>query len=211
MNMNMEVEKLQQKNLNELPFKFAHTELHQLIETLKLQFFQNHGGKNLLFKNKQKIQLSKWISETIDFNTLLQNSCYYTRVENNPQYFHIWLDYTLFKCFINETNIETISNHILKTIQDCINEITHTEDEDIGTTEKISIFLNLDTFTLSAAHRYKDFFIHLNRMFSNTNILPYIERFHVYNCPSAFEPIFHFLKPFLYKEILHKIVLYPLP
>jgi len=175
-----------------------------LDQATKLQneFYSNHS-KNTLFKSNQKVECATAVSNQMDVNHLIANTFYILPNTNS-----IFIDYLIFKTFINPTNYDAAINHVLKLCNDCI-KIYGCYD----------VHLNLSTFTISSCHRYKDFIQTYSSRCLNcdgeqladgsaTEFGVKLNKMHIYNTPNVMSNIITILSPIIAVEIKPKIFLH---
>lgn len=151
----------------------------------------SESGKTLFFKNKQKEECAKHVSTMYDVDTLIQMSMYL--IPDNPILF---IDYTVLKLFINEDNYPALVKHY-KTLYDrCYNKY--------GT---ILLNLNLDTFSVSAAYRYKNIIEMFSKEFMQTHYSYNLNKLIIYNSPSMMDTIYSIFRHCIDNILMEKIVL----
>jgi len=115
------------------------------IEKFKNDFIND--GKTGFNKKKIKIDASKCVCENYDLTHLLDKTVYIITDETTGKLTNkICIDYLVFKLYANPENYEKIIIHILRIFdvfveQNCLFEV----------------HLNLKSFTVSSAERYKSF------------------------------------------------------
>jgi len=155
--------------------------------------YYSQNTKNTFFKKNQKIDLAKQVSLSFDINMLLQKTGYII-----PGTQHIYFDYTVFKSFANEDNYNLIVTYILNLFQTCITN--HGE---------YIVHVNLDTFTVSAAERYKNLITLFNECCLSNKTIEYsklLKFWKIYYTPSVIDMITKILKTVLEPEIIQKII-----
>jgi hypothetical protein len=155
--------------------------------------YYSQNTKNTFFKKNQKIDLAKQVSLSFDINMLLQKTGYII-----PGTQHIYFDYTVFKTFANEDNYNLIVSYILNLFQTCITD--HGE---------YIVHVNLDTFTVSAAERYKNLITLFNECCMSNKSIEYskmLKFWKIYYTPSVIDMITKILKTVLEPEIIQKII-----
>jgi hypothetical protein len=155
--------------------------------------FYNKNNKNTFYKNKQKKEISKLIYETFSQEELIQHTVYFVSPDKISD---IFFDYEIFKLYANEENFNTISLYLLQILNQSI--------EKFG---EINFHINLNTFTISAAERYKNFLVNINIHCTNTNYNPYIKKLYIYNTPSIIDTIYKILNQFI-DPYIKKILMY---
>ena len=151
----------------------------------------SESGKNLFFKNKQKEECAKHVSTVYDIHTLVHMSMYL--IPDNPILF---IDYTVLKLFINEENYPILVDHYKKLYDSCYSKF--------GT---ILLNLNLDTFSVSAAYRYKNIIEMFSKEFMQTHYSYNLNKLIIYNSPSMMDTIYSIFKHCIDHILMEKIVL----
>jgi hypothetical protein len=107
------------------------------------------------------------------------------------------MDYTVFKLYANPTNYNEIITYLCNLLQYCIDEYGNYE-----------VHVNLDTFSVSSCHRYKDILqmycdVCLN---NSTDFNVKLIKVCLYNIPNVFDSISLILNPFIDKIVISKMV-----
>ena len=162
------------------------------ISNFEEKYYQDNN-KNTFFKKSQKIDLAKQVSNNFDINILLKNLCYSKKTTNQ-----VVIDYNILKLFANEENFELILKYIL-------NEFTNT----INTFGDFEVHMNLNSFTISAAERYKKLVeLFCKLCLNNKETYDYSKKcskFYIYNVSNTFEQIVNLFKPFVSPDIKEKV------
>lgn len=153
--------------------------------------YYSQNSKNVVFKKNQKLDCAKQINDKFDINTLLSRTVYI--IEKN----HVYFDYLIFKLYANEDNYERIVDYVLKIYDYCI--------ENYG---NYIIHMNIDTFTVSAAERYKNIIVLFNEKalkgkYDYTGLLKYNK---IYFTPNIIDMILKIIKSLLTQEALTKVI-----
>lgn len=149
-------------------------DLLQNIENFKSTYY-TENKKNMFFKTSQKMDCAEKIATEFDLNDLLNKTVYILPYTNR-----VYLDYTVFKLFANPNNYTHIVDHVLSLFQQCIDKYGSFE-----------CHFNLNSFTITAAERYKS----IIEMFckeclkGNTRYAKMLSKMHIYYTPSIFEKI----------------------
>lgn len=112
-------------------------QIRNKLEDVQKGYYSKHP-KTYFFKNAQKMECAKQVSEQMDIDCLITRTVFIV-----PGTKVIYYDYTVFKTFIHNTNYMLLYTHFISLIKKLIQE--H------GTFE---IHCNLKTFSISACHRY---------------------------------------------------------
>ena len=162
------------------------------ISNFEEKYYQDNN-KNTFFKKSQKMDLAKHVSNNFDINILLKNLCYRNKTTNQ-----VVIDYNILKLFANEENFELILKYIL-------NEFTNT----INAFGNFEVHMNLNSFTISAAERYKKLVeLFCKLCLNNKETYDYSKkcsRFYIYNVSNTFEQIVNLFKPFVSPDIKEKV------
>lgn len=164
-------------------------ELRDQISKAQQDFYQENS-KNRFFKNNQKFQCAKQVSQQVDLTKMISLTYF-----NIPHTNIVYFNYVLFKSYATDEVKDALYQRFCNVIQDVI--------------AKYGVFemhCNLQSFTVSAAQRYYSFItssIDDNDDFSNKMV-----KLHVYHTPSVIEQIVLLLKKsvgqFLNRATFHK-------
>jgi hypothetical protein len=172
--------------------EFHENEIVNRIKEIQDNYYSKNK-KNTIFKNKQKLDCANAVCNAIPIDYLISQTIYII-----PNTDKIFLDYTIFKLFANTDNFNQIIDNIFTEIKNCV--------ESFSTFE---IYINLDTFTVSALERYKvvikDFIDKC--ISSNTRYSENIINLYICNVPKTFDAIIKTMKPFIEKQVYEKIKL----
>jgi hypothetical protein len=153
--------------------------------------YYSQNSKNVIFKKNQKLDCARQLNENFDINELLSRTVYI--IDKN----HVYFDYLVFKLYANEDNYERIVDYVLNIYNYCI--------ENYG---DYVIHMNIDTFTVSAAERYKNIIMLFNERctqgpYDYTAVLKYNK---IYFTPNVIDMILKIIKTLLTPEALSKVV-----
>jgi CRAL/TRIO domain len=169
------------------------TNFMETINRLQNQYYSNNK-KNTIFKSGQKEECASTITNKIGIEDLIKKTCFIL-----DGTYSVFFDYTIFKMYATSENYEKIVEYILSLFNACI--------EKYGTFEA---HINLNSFTLSAAERYKSIInVFINKcMIANSGYSIKINKMYIYNTPNTFNNISKILLPLIDSEVKQKIVLY---
>jgi len=165
---------------------------------LKMEKFKNdfliNEGKNAFFKKGQKMDCAQKMSVTFNLQEMINKTVFV--IPNTNQ---IIFDYTIFKLYAHPDNYELINDNVIK-IYDAI--LLHYPSFEVN--------VILDSFTISAAERYKGAIQQFCKrcMNANTKYSQLISKMYIYYTPSMMDSISVLLKPFIDKAVAERIVLY---
>jgi hypothetical protein len=163
------------------------------VNELKNTYYSDNG-KNILFKNKQKFECANNIINSIGIDDLIRKTIYIIQDTNN-----VYIDYTLFKLFATPEQYNRIVDYAISAINFSINKYGSYE-----------VHINLDTFTVSAAERYK----HIIIIFLNECIQydgkcsELLTKMHIHNTPKTFNLISKILLPLMDPLVKSKLILH---
>jgi hypothetical protein len=167
----------------------------EFMENFKKNYY-DQNKKNTFFKKAQKIDCVKELisSPEFDLNIALKNTIYVLNDTNK-----LFLNYEIFKHFGHPENYEQIVNYILSLILLCISKFSSFE-----------MHININTFTISAAERYKDIIklFMMKCLSNNTQFSKLLALMKLYNTPLMMNEISKLLKPFVDPIIINKIQMY---
>jgi hypothetical protein len=167
-------------------------DIQKKIEILQKNYY-NENNKSKFFKNNQKKDLAKTITQNISIIDLMKKSVY-TIPETNV----VFIDYPILKTFLCEDIYDYSINYLLQEYQNNINKYGNYE-----------VSVNLNGFTVSAAQRYQKgiiLFTHKCNQ-STTKFSEIMDKMTIINPPSMFESIQTILKPFMDPIIFNKIII----
>jgi hypothetical protein len=166
-------------------------DLKSKVDLFKEEYF-SQNRKNTFFKNRQKMEIARKISESFDLNDLIQKTSFVIPNTNK-----IYIDYTVFKLYANENNYESILTHLIKLYMFCIEHYNSFE-----------VHVNLQSLTPSATEKYKKCIELFNTMTSNCTISNYLTNWYVYNPPSMIDIIKHILTCVLDPLLMNKVTVF---
>ena len=169
------------------------TEFINKLTNLRNQYYSD-SGKNMFFKNKQKIECASNICNSIGIEQIIDKTIYCLPNSNK-----VFFDYTIFKMYATPENYNKIVAHALLMCRHSISENGNFE-----------IHINLNSFTVSACERYKDIIqIFCNECLrSNTRYSINLSKLIVYNSPNMIDSISRIILPFIDPIVRNKITLY---
>ncbi len=167
--------------------------MDKLIQ-FEANYYSQNGGKNGLFKKSQKLECAKAVSSQFSLAELVGMSIYIVPGSNR-----VYLNYPIVKHYACPDNYQKIVSYILQLYQVCID-----------TYGKYELHVNLQSFTISAAERYKDF-IKMHSQMRTSDSVDYTEKLDkmvIYYTPSMMDTITQFLRPFIDKRVAGKVKMY---
>lgn len=154
--------------------------------------YYSSNEKNTFFKKSQKIDCAKEVCKNIDINEMIAKTIYVIPGTNQ-----IYMDYTIFKLFAHPDIFDLIISHIINSCRYLI-----------AYYNSIEAYINLDTFTVSAAERYRGLIQKYCEicLHANTDFAVLLTKLHILNTPSVIEMIVKILKPVIDKDVVNKVV-----
>jgi hypothetical protein len=167
-------------------------EFNKNIERIKENFYAKQK-KNVFFTKNQKLELANTISTSMNIEDLIKQTVYV--IENTNR---VYMDYTFFKMYANPAIYDIFVSYIMLLINSRI--------EKYGSFET---HINLNTFTISACHRYKEVIeAFLNQCLKHqTAISMKLTKLYIYYTPSVFDSIQKILSPLIDELVKQKIEL----
>jgi hypothetical protein len=165
------------------------------IEQARGHFYEKQGGKSWFQKTQQKQECAMEIRKRIPLNDLYQQTFY---IGSNTN--HIYINYPLFKTFAHPDIYRNTIQYILTLFTHCIE--TH------GTFE---VHVDLKSFTITAAQRYRDLINQFcNECLSrNTLFTSKLTCLFIYNSPKMFDAISAIFSGFIDDQTRAKICIVP--
>jgi len=166
-----------------------------VMEKMKQKYYIENP-KNMFFKKSQKMDCAKQLTDSPEFHleTAIKNTVFLLPDSNR-----VFLNYEIFKYYGHEGNYETVVNYILSIIMLCISKF-----------ETFEFHVNLQSFTISAAQRYKPAIqLFMQKCISEkTEFSKLLSKMVIYNTPQLMSEIAIFFKPMIDPMVTDKIVLY---
>lgn len=161
------------------------------IEELRNTYYQNNS-KNVIFKKKQKNDCANIISQNINLQELLHHTFI---VNENIIIFR----YTIFKTFASNENQKYI-------LQYFSNILIHL----INTYSSFIMHIDMNTYTISAHERYKDWYSKFFQICCDKDIQfsNHLQYLHCYNTPTLINNLQSFFNSFIDKNAQSKITLF---
>jgi hypothetical protein len=181
----------------ETPSEETHPESVEItyedILDVQTDYYQTHN-KNTFFKKQQKFECAEMVCNRIPLESLINQTCWII-----PNMNQMVFDYRIFKMYANPANYMEIVENVLVFCNWCVKEY--------GTFE---FNFNLESFTISAAERYKDTVVlFCDECFKrNTRFSESLIHMNIYNMPNVIDQISRMLLPLIPVETRPKIRLF---
>jgi len=166
-------------------------ELSDKIINIKLHFSKASSDNFSLFRNTNKLNCAKMVSTNIDVQELIKHTTFIIPNTNK-----IYIDYVLFKSYAHNEVYDALIKNVIHLFNTCIE--SHNSFE---------IHVDLNTFSISAAQRYKPLIqILCNECLSSqTPLMSYLTTFRIYNTPYMIDSISAIFRPFISDQIKNKV------
>lgn len=167
-------------------------DLLEKIQKAKQEYY-SENQKNLVFKNKQKIECATQVVQQIDMNLVFEKIL---SVEEN----RIIFNYPLFKLVANPSIYLGLANRTF-----------FITGEILKSYPSYDIIVNVLGITMSAIERYKDFVkvISMEGLRNGNNFLKSLGKVYIENPPSFAEAGYKIVQPFLDNIITERIIIIP--
>lgn len=162
------------------------------ITDAKDTYYAN-STRNTFFKKQQKYDCANTICENVGLDEMIDKTFYVIPNTNK-----VYMDYTIFKLYAIPENFDYMATKLLE------------ELNSVAEINEYEIHVNMESFTISAYDRYKDFIsIYCNKclMFNTTESLK-MSKMYIYNTPMVIDTIAKMLKPIMHPGIHSKTVCY---
>lgn len=156
--------------------------IREQIISIQKQYY-NENTKNRIFKKDQKLDCAHYVTKHINIDELIENTLYYVPNTNILIY-----DYTMYKTYIYPDMYAYFNAHFVNMFQYGIDNF-----------QKVNLYIQSDTFTVSAFERYRDSIQHLIKIIPY-GWVQYAETITLFNCPSMIENILNLLYMLLDKN-----------
>lgn len=159
----------------------------QKISELQELYYSTNSKRSFL-KKQQKNDCANHVSNLVGTNHML-NHCIYAF-----DGYKVYIDYTVFKTFVCPENYNLVVDYFINVIQSIIN-----------TFGKYQLYINLQTFTISALERYRSFILLLSSRCAAEQLEPFIEIFQIHNSPGFLTTTSNLLSPFMPDTVKKKM------
>ena len=160
--------------------------------------------KNVFVRKSEKDACAQNIASQIPIEDLTAQSFF--ALPNNPS--HFFMNYPVMKMYVNSDNYMDVCDTLIAKLRETIvGSSDFSERNGSSNFPQITIHVNLDGFTVSAAERYLYIFDYFSTKCIAENILltPHVSRFVIYHTPAAMNPIMSVLKFFIEDEIMSRL------
>jgi len=170
----------------------AEGNITEKIKELQTKYY-NKNGSYILFKNAQKIECATEIVNNIPINTLLNDTIYIVETTNQ-----IYIKYEILKSFANPSVYTYIIDHISNLVQ--ISITNH---------KSFELHINMNTFTITAANRYKELIQMFCEKALQTNSIYHtkLNKIYLYNYPAIIPVLTKLFSSFVDNSARGKVVM----
>ena len=160
-------------------------EYHKRLEEAKTKFYEQNQ-KNMIFKNKQKLECAQTVSDNFDLKKMVECTAFIVPNRNILYY-----NYLVYKLYGNESNKLDLYHHMIRLIQIILEKY-----------DTFEMHVNLKTFTISAAQRY--YSVIASSFDENTILTDKMAKLVVYNTPGIISQLTTLLHPII-KDVLPRL------
>ena len=143
------------------------------LNEFKNKYYNENKKKSIFNKNEQKYELAREVLSKFDINMLLKKTAYIIPNTNK-----LFVNYQIFKQFAHPENYEIFVKYVQNMIPFLIEKYGEFE-----------CHIDIDTFTISAAERYKGVIQVFCRDVFEVSFTEYLKHIYVYNIPSMIDKI----------------------
>jgi hypothetical protein len=186
----LKVDDSQSSRLNNLS---SEDNLLERINKLRTEYATTNK-RGIFFNTQYKQNCATEINNQFDIDTLMSSTLFIL-----PNSHHVYFDYPTFKTFAIPELYEQIVGKVIQKMRYCL--------DTYGACE---VHININSFSISAFHRYKPIIELYSYECNNKNQDFYekIKKMHVYNIPSTINAITTLIQPILNPLMREKIVKY---
>ena len=150
--------------------------------------------KNLFFKKKQKLDFAKKMTEKFPLEEMIRSTIYILPNTNK-----VMINYTVFKLYANDDIYHPIIQTLLGLFDTTLQSYTSFE-----------VHIILDTFTITAAERYKSIIKYFfdSCMNSENNYIDKLDNMYIYYTPTMIDTISKLFSPFIHPELTKRVIYY---
>jgi hypothetical protein len=153
--------------------------------------FKSSTATLSIFKNTNKLNCAKMVSDNMNIQELIKHTIFIIPNTNK-----IYMDYALFKTYAHDQIYDILIQYVIHLFNICIE--SHNSFE---------LHIDLNTFSISAAQRYKPAIQKFcNECLSNgTDMMLHLSIFRIYNTPSMIDSISSIFRPFISDQIKNNV------
>jgi hypothetical protein len=153
--------------------------------------YYNTNVKSTFYKNDQKKDCALFVMNSLNIEELFKRTVY-----NIPNTNHIFIDYLFFKTYANPSVYEELIYFLQMNIDNCITLYKNFE-----------LHININTFSPTAAQRYKDIiYILITKCLNQQRCLETLSKICLYNSPKMIDNIMKLFAGLIDEKTKSKIV-----
>lgn len=160
-------------------------EYYKRLEEAKKKFYEQNQ-KNLIFKNKQKLECAQTVSEAFDLKKMVECTAFIVPDRNI-----IYYNYPVYKLYGNESNRLDVYYHLIGLIRNILERF-----------DTFEMHVNLKSFTISAGQRY--YSVIASSFDENTMLTDKLSKMVVYHTPNIVSQLTTLLYPII-KDVLPRM------
>lgn len=149
--------------------------------------YYRENKTNVFQKKAQKYEIAKAVTDCFDINILLQKTAYIIPNTNK-----IFINYLILKQFLQPDNYELFVKYVQNLVSVVINK-----------NGSFECHLNIESFTISAAERYKGVINKFNEC--EIGYIDYMDAIYIYNSPTIIDTISKILLSVIDQTVKKKI------
>ena len=167
-------------------------ELKSKVQEIQTAFYES-SGKKLFFKREQKFECADTISKSIGIDEMIKKTFYVLPNTNK-----VYADYSVFKLYATPDTFDYISTMLLGILNT------------VSLSGSYELHINLDSFTISAYERYKQFItVYCNKCLSYESMPSILmSKMFIYNTPLFIDSISRIVRPMMHPDVPNRIVYY---
>lgn len=175
----------------------ATSSLDDQVRSAQQAFYAQHAKRQFFAKNTQKFQCAEHVLSTCSFEELMHQTCHTLtpRADGTPRlYFH----YPRFKTFATTSIYAQVIEYVIAFVQATLAT---------SPTGRFEYHVSLESFTVTAAHRYKDLVAQFSDVCfqRNTGFSEHLDGLFLYHVPSCGQQVAQLLLPLIPPETRPKL------
>jgi len=159
------------------------------LDKFKDKYYSENKKKSVFNRKSQKYEMAKELLTKFDINLLLQKTAYVIPESNK-----LFVNYQIFKQFAHPDNYELFVKYVQSFIPPLISKYNTFE-----------CHVDIDTFTISAAERYKGVIQVFCRDIFEVSFTDHLDGIYIYNPPTMLDKISIIILKFLEPATKEKI------
>lgn len=166
--------------------------LEQKVQAFKQQYYSKENKSLFSSSSSKKFKCAQEVVNEFDLHELMRESIFI--VEDTCK---IYVDYPHVKSFVNPNNYDDVRQHVF-TLSESI----------LQSHPNFELHINLKSFTVTAAQRYKDLItIFCNQYLNVSKESDKLSFLYIYNTPKMVQVIQNMFSPFISQSHKNKIIM----